>query len=371
MFLSTPRISTLTLLAGLVVGGVLAPLTAGAEDGKTLRVTGLAQVDYRTAFQAPPGVASHEFNLRRARVNFDAGVTSRIRCELQLQGDGANVGSASLIDAYVDFLVHPGLTLRAGQNKYEFDFEAREGDPAIPLLDRSFASNAVAGSLSGLSTANIAVAAARDRGLTLVSDFERAGMKWRVGGGVYQGSGRSSDDDSAVAFTLRAEAARGPVKLGMGYLRSPPAARADPLPTRFEGVNVGAIFERGRMLLRGEYYGARRDRAGRREDVAGFYLVGGVSVVTSLDVLVRYQRLRDGHFPAGEDGIRSVDLGVKWFFERRGRCAGTFLAANLMFRRADPGFDQGVTLLDDGRGELLASGRDVGTVLIVRWQVEF
>ena len=261
--MSTPRIPTLTLLAALLVGGPSAAPVASAEGEKTLRITGLAQVDYRTALEPPPEVASHELNLRRARINFEAGVTSRIRCDFQLQGDGANIGSASLIDAYVDFLVRPGLTLRAGQNKYEFDFEAREGDSAIPLLDRSFASNAVAGSLNGLSTANITGAAARDRGLTLVSDFDRAGMKWRVGGGAYQGSGRASDDDGAVSFTLRAEAGRGPARLGLGYLRSPHAARAN------------------------------------------------------------------------------------------------------------PGFNQGVTLLDDGRGEVLTSGKAVGTVLIVRWQVEF
>lgn len=356
------------------LGLLLLPADPGfAQEPESERISlaALAQVDYRKATDAPETAPSHEFNLRRARLTIEGRVTQKIHCELQLQGDTGNLGSASLIDAYVDFLVRPWLTVRAGQNKYEFDFEARESDAAIPFLDRSFASNAVAGSLNGASTPNIAAAAARDRGVTLLTRFRRSRLEWGLGGGLYQGSGRTSDNNSDWGFTLHAQAERGAAKLGTGYLRSPSHDQGAPERSVFSGWTAGAVYDRGRVLLRGEYYGGRRALGGSTQDLSGFYLVGGVSLRADFDVLLRYQRLRDGQFPAPDDRIHSVDVGVKWFYDRRGRCAGTSLAANVMFRGADPGFDRGVTLLDDGRGTLLTSGRQVGTVVIVRWQVEF
>jgi hypothetical protein len=38
-------------------------------------------------------------DIRRARLTLTGGITERLRCQFQLQGDGASTGSASLLGA--------------------------------------------------------------------------------------------------------------------------------------------------------------------------------------------------------------------------------------------------------------------------------
>jgi hypothetical protein len=336
-------------------------------------VSGYFQVDYRLGDNK--GVVTNpeqEFSLRRARLIVAGAVTSRVSYTVAFQGDGAAVSSASIIDLYVDFGIREWLKVRAGQYKYEFDFEGRESDAAIPLADRSFATNAVAGSLNGASTASTPASVNRDRGVTLMGSWKWGRSKWGYGLGAFQGSGRASDNNNDVAVTanLNVQPVEG-LTLNGGFLSSDTQDQGAPVTTSFRGWVLGAAYDKGKAFARAEYYGGQRKLPTGDADLSGYYAVLGWTPHKSLDLLARYQAYEDGQFASGNDQVRSVDVSARWFLSRKGRRSGTFLSLTYMFREADAGFKKGLTLLNDGRGAALSDGNLVAPVLIARAQVVF
>ena len=82
--------------------------------------------------------------------------------------------------------------------------------------------------------------------------------------------------------------------------------------------------------------------------------------------MARYQQFEDEAFGAANNEITSTDLGVKYYFARKGR-GGSSIALNYMFRDADGGVTQRIF---DERGANLA-GSDIDDVLLARLQFEF
>lgn len=377
---SRPAIAGAALLAAAAIA--LSPAAGSAEEpdsssarpsAPSVKVYGFAQFDYRRADESAPDTASrHEFNVRRARLGVRGAVTPAIRYQLVLQGDGLTANSASVLDAVLDARIAPGLNLRVGQFKYDFDIEARRHDMLCPMIDRTYVANTVAGSLDGRSTASVQLSNARDRGIALQASRKAGSWEWRPAVGIFQGTGRASDENNQVSVTGQLAVEGGPgLLLSGGYLYSDNEPSGETGIDRFSGWTVGAQYEAHPLYACGEYYRAKRDLGTSDEDVEGFYVIGGFDPFPNFDVRVRYQTLQDGEFAPGDDRAQSVDVGARWFFARMSGGAGTSIVANVMFRDADSGFDRGLTVLNDGRGEPLTDGSQAGTVGIVRMQFEF
>lgn len=352
-----------------------APSPSPAASPAPLRpptVSGFVQFDERVGDDKTGKQPEHEFNVRRARLTLSGRVGDRVAYNLTFQGDGANVNTASLLDGFADLTFRPWLKLRAGQYKYDFDLEGHESDSGNPLPDRTFATNAVAGGLNGTSTASAPAGSFRDRGLTLGGSSSLGQVKWSYGLGLFQGTGRASDNNSKPAYTLNTSLEpRAGLLLNLGLLSADTAAAGAAAESTYRAWTIGASYERGRVFVRGEYYQGQRETAAGDQDLDGFYLVGVFAAATRLDLVARYHSFQDERFAAGDDHMDGVDLGVKYYFDRRDRRSGTFVAVAYSIRNADPGVTSGLTLLNDGRGAALESGRDVANALTVRLQVRF
>ncbi len=335
-------------------------------------LTGVLQFDYRRADSDDRKGPEHEFSVRRARLGLSGKATHRIAYDVVLQLDGGSPLSASLLDGSVDVTFKDWAKLRVGQFKYDFDIEGREVASALIFMDRSFTANTVAGSLDGSSTSSRPAAAFRDRGASLLGKVKSGHWKWTYAMGLFQGTGRASDNNSGFALVARVsvEPAKG-LRIGTGIIGNDAKERGVEGRNHYTAWTVGGEYEWRKLLLRAEYYGAERDRGTATQDLSGFYVMGGYSVWKNVELLVRYQRLQDGQFAAGNDVLDSIDLAAKWYIARRGKRAGTALAVNYLIRSADDGINKGVTLLNDGRGNALTSGAEVGSVLMARVQVHF
>jgi hypothetical protein len=128
---------------------------------------------------------------------------------------------------------------------------------------------------------------------------------------------------------------------------------------------VGAAYDRGPLLVRGEYYDGERKTAAA-ENVKGYYVMAAYTVTENLDVSARYQQFEDEQWGLTNNRVVATDFGVKYFFERKGR-GGTNVALNYMVRDADSGVTQKIF---DERGANL-SGDNIDNVLMTRLQVQF
>lgn len=366
----------------LLVPVVASVTRAGDEKASTapapkaepkLTVSGFLQTDYRLGDQAGQGaLVKHEFNVRRARILVSGKVSDRVGYGLAVLGDGLNVNTGSVVDAFVDLTFKPLAKLRAGQFKFEFDMQGREPAPLMPFADRPFVTNAVAGSMDGASTASTPAAAFRDRGVSLCGDSAGGGVTWGYALGLYQGSGRASDNNNDFGYMLNVHVF--PVKdlkVNGGYFSSNSRNLDAAAPNDHRAWTVGASYDAKKAMLRAEYYDAERDRGSVSQAVKGYYVLGTYAALSKLDLMARYQAMKDGQFAPGADRVHSVDLGAKWYLARQGRRGGTHVALNYMIRGADKGFNKGLTLLDDGRGAALTSGGNVRGVLMVRLQAQF
>jgi hypothetical protein len=335
------------------------------------------QIDERVGDDKGRSQPEHELNIRRARLALSGRIGERVAYNTLYQGDGANANTASLLEGYIEVALWPWLGVRVGQYKYYFDIEGRESDAGTPLVDRAFVTTAVAGGLNGASTASNPSGSFRDRGLTL-SGTRGAKMKWSYSAGAFQGQGRASDNNNELAYVLGAGLDPGyGLRFNAGFLSADNTARGTNLTpaqaekNTFRAWTVGGAYDRGRFFARAEYYQGQRTRGRTEQDLDGFYLVGAWTAASRVELLARYHAFQDERFPAGNDHMDGVDVAVKYYFDRRDRRSGTFVIVDYAIRNADAGVNSGLTLLNDGRGAALESGRDVANVLTVRLQVRF
>jgi hypothetical protein len=347
------------------------PSAAKPDSKPTL--TGYLQFDLR--YGDPRGAAKlpdHELNVRRARVSLSGKVTERVSYTATVQGDGVNASSASLLDVSADLTLSRWAVIRAGQYKYDFDLEGRESDAFTPLIDRSYATNTVAGGLNGASTAANAASGFRDRGLSLIGKGQRGSIKLGYALGVFQGAGRANDNNDDFALTLNGNVEPlGGLKLNAGLLRSRAEDKGGAPKNVYSALALGAAFERGRIFARTEYYRGRRDLALGRQDLAGFYVTGSYTLLSKLDLMGRYEQVADERYGPSGNEARGVGFSAVLYLDRRTRRSGTHLSLTYFWREADEAFKSGLTLFNDGRGAAIESGSLIGNVLVARMQVAF
>ena len=333
-------------------------------------LSGFLQADYRRGDDAGrPSTVAHEFMLRRVRLTASGKGPDRISYSATLQMEGS---STVVLDAFADYSFNPLARVRIGQYKYDFDLVGRESSSSLAFIDRPFAANSVAGSLNGASTASTTTSNFRDRGVTLAGDTKDRPMNWGYSLGVFQGAGRTSDNNDAFGYVanLRAYPVKS-LRLNAGFLSSDAAPKGDARRNRYDAWTAGVNYDHKKTSVAAEYYSGRRDRGANEESVDGYYVSASYSPRPKVDILGRYQSIEDDRFATGSASADSIDVGVRWYFQRKGQRSGTHLSLNYMARSADDGFSDGLTVLNDGKGPALANGNLVKDVVAVRFQVQF
>jgi hypothetical protein len=343
---------------------------AAKPEKPKVELSGYGQFDYRrTGADEARTAARHEVVGRRVRLGVSGSVNDRLTYAFTVQGDGLNANTASLLDASATVRLTSWARLQAGQYKYDFDLAGRESASLLTLTDRAFATQAIAGGLSGPSTPASPSGSYRDRGVTLSGDRLDGKVAYSIGG--FQGNGRASDNNSSFALVARAQGspARG-LRLSVGFLDSDTSDEGEGEPGHYRAWTFGATFEHRALFLRGEYYVARRTRSEGRQSPNGFYLEATRGIRQAFEVLARYQRLDDPEATTAGP-IESLDLGARYFLARRGPRGGSSLLANILLRDAPDGPLKGLTHLNDGRGAAVTTGSDLDPVFVLRLQVQF
>jgi hypothetical protein len=353
---------------------------APARDVARPTLGGLVQLEYRRGDTGGQKITENqEWNAREVRLSASGGLGRRVRYVAVAQGDGLRASSASVVYAFMDFRGLPWLSARVGQFKYSFDIEGRELGHERPLSDVPFVTKAVAGGLNGLSSASKAPAGFTDRGISVSGSGPLGGVTLGYVAGLFQGAGRAMDNNRKVAMVVGASAqTKSGFRLNSAWLSSDNTLSAHPdQRDSYRAWTAGASLDRGRWLLRGEYYDGQRKPGDRRVDVRGHYATAGYSVTSWLDLVARHQSLEQRVTGLGRTEaaarLSGVDLGMRCFLDRRERRSGSFLSVSYAFRGADdaPGNPLGLTVLNDGRGQLLEQARDLSGVLVVRLQTRF
>ena len=354
--------------AALAAGPILA---AQAQDIKPPRISSYAQLDYYNADAGTVATAPEQlFTVRRARlyVSGDAG-TPMIGYTLgaALDDSGAGARSAQLWDAIVDLRFSPLATVRVGSYKYEFDMVGRSSASDLPFINRPTAAVAVAGGMTGaVDAAGLpSLTNFRDKGVSLLGSTKEFGYAV----GLYQGQGNNAgDNNSKFGYTANGWVKLMGVKLNLGYLNSDNTASGSPATNKNDAWTAGLEYTTGPVYLRGEYYTAKRKTPTVTRDRKGFYAEGVYFFNPSIDFALRYQRYQQEEvWGTTANKISGVDVGMAYYFVRRGSFGGTKLLLNFMTRDADAGVRQS---LFGERGTAI-QGDNIGNGFLARLQVQY
>lgn len=122
------------LLPGLAVADPASPLRAvvwqDAASDASLQLTGRVMADYRDYDHEG---SADTFTFRRVRFGFDARALGFLRLRVELDA----TSRAELADGFAELILHPAITLRAGQFKLPFSFDELTSSLFFDLQERS------------------------------------------------------------------------------------------------------------------------------------------------------------------------------------------------------------------------------------------
>lgn len=339
--------------------------TAASDSGRRsitlppIDVGGFAQIDERHAFN---GSIRQEFAVRRATLFVAGRAVPRVSYRVELYGQTGS--TVTLYEAFVHVDLGHGFAVRAGQNRYEFDIEGSQPEELLPVIDRSWASNMIAGSMNGGGAGFSYFNSFHDRGITLFSEGSAGAIDWSIVGGVYEGENGIGYDDH-VGYTVRGRAHFGPVALSYGWMSN---------PTDYEDYyawTAGLEHAWGRNQLRAEVYEGQSDYGSTDHEKQGGYVLDVFRVHPAVDVHVRWQTLwQEQSFVAWGDHASGVDAGARFYFSRGGQRTNTHVGFDWMMRKAGEGltFDLG-QLNDSVRRARFQSSDEWRHLVIARFQV--
>lgn len=365
------------IVAAAITAAVMMPAASFAADSKpSVKVGGGVQTDFRMGERGDQ--SQQEFNLRRARVSVSGKINPLIGFGIQLQGD--NSGNTRFRDMFATLNFNPLAKVTVGQFKYEFDIEGRESSFDRSFMDRTYATNLLAGGVSSDF---------RDKGVQLSGVLDMGGMGAGYAFGVWNGNGANNsgstlagvtapnpaDNNNSLMYTANGFVSpmKG-MKLNLGYMTNDVANEGAANEINLNNWTVGAAYDVGPLFARGEYYKGKQETTGVEAEASGWYVLGGYSVLPMVDVFARYQTLEDDNVDNSQ--ISSIDLGTKYFFAKKGKHGGSNIAVNYMIRDMDANAIIDPRALNDNRGGPLIS-RTTGVVtepdnvLAARLQVAF
>jgi hypothetical protein len=371
-----------TVLGGLCVLGLLAPGLVAAEEKKEYptqpQVSGFFLLDSYSGDSGDVDTVENTFLLRRARLGVKGDFSEMISYQFVGGFDGADktaskdASSAQLFDAWANMKLHPALQIRAGQFKYNFDLEGKMSAPDLPFATRASIVNNLIGKLGRNGSIF------RDIGVE-VHGGGKAPVGWGYTVGVVNGNGANirDDNENKDVYVRGTVAPVGGVSLGAGFYSGDAMITTDPDPTvtgdevtteQNETVwTADVLHTMGPFAFMAAYYQATLEvDTGDDVEPVGWYAVGSYRLLSNLDLLLRYQQ-EDQDSNADEKLYSSLDIGLNYYFARKGTWNGTRLMLNYMVRDAE---DAAKSKVWEERGADV-TGEDVNNLFIARLQVPF
>jgi len=264
------------------------------------------------------------FSIHRARLGVTGKITDRITVNLIGGYTEPPNNTPRLVNAFIDFDLHPLLKLRTGQFLVPFGLEGPQPIPLNPAIERATTTRRlntvtmfrdiglqVSGSHSNV---NYAIALVNGSG---ANNFEQVEPKEVVG---------------RVGVNLMENLQVG-LSGHVGQYQPNPAT--DDHESRYRaGADVS--YEANPVFIRGEYILRQDDLPGGGSlDMNGGYLLGGYELTGDLEAFARYEyykpntNMDDNHFSA-------VTIGANYYF-----IGNTRLSANYEFRNDELNPDLG------------------------------
>ncbi len=309
------------ILCLLSCGGVLASgrseaLPAAQADTASsartgvgrLRISGFVQAGYQYSD------ASSEFFVKRARLSLAGGIAPKLDYKIQFE-----FCKPRLVDAYVQYRPLPQLGFRAGQFKIPFSIENTEyGVFAFEFIDYPLALRRLMGfdDICGLAASGRDIGAACCGGF-----FKRDGYSvLRYDIAVLNGQGINTKDankskDLAARLIVMPWAG---VSVSGSYYRGEYGA-AHVLRERY---SVGACYDRGSVVVRGEWIGGITGMAdtGCNMQSGGWYAMAGWRAPRNLMFTVRFDSFAPDCERRADTRQNNYTAGLLWSPLKRLRC---------------------------------------------------
>lgn len=301
----------------LIQGLILTPAaTAQSTDSESslpsFKVGGFLQQQFITdqTSGSPVRFATH-----RARLGVTGKITEHISVNLIGGYTETPNNTPRLVNAFVDFDVHPLLQVRTGQFLAPFGLEGPQPIPLNPAIERSTAIRQlntfmmfrdVGIQLSGSqSILNYAVALVNGTGANQTEQIDPKDVTGRVG------------------INLTENLAIG-VSGHMGQYQIDPSI--DDHESRFRaGADIS--YNGTPLFLRGEYILRQDDLpSGENLKMNGGYLLGGYKLSEDLETIIRYEYY-EPNTSTQDDHLTIITLGANYYF-----VGNTRISANYEFR---------------------------------------
>ena len=302
------------------------------ETWPSYRVAGFVEQNFtwQPGSDEPPS-----FSIHRARLGVAGNVSRRISVSIIAGALEPPNRDPQLVNAFVDFNLHPMFRLRTGQFLVPFGLEGPEPVFLNPAIERSLTIRRMnyfrmfrdvgiqaSGSHEGVS---YTIAVINGTGANIAERIDPKDILGRFG---YKAS-------DAFSFGISFHLGKSPV----------PATE----PDRFQ---LGADFtwQSSPLLLRGEYILRKDERIGENDlNQSGGYLLAGYNLTEELQGILRFEAHQpNADLDFSDAGLTILMAGFNYYFEK-----GVRVSANYEFRN----------------DRSLAAGQKPGNLLTVQMQV--
>lgn len=242
------------------------------------------------------------FSIHRARLGMKGTITDRITVNLIGGYAEPPNNTPRLVNAFIDFDIHPLLQLRTGQFLLPFGMEGPQPIFLNPSIERSNAIRRlntfsmfrdVGIQISGhYSIFDYAVALVNGKGANQPEQIEPKDIMGRLG----------------ISLTDN-------IKMGvsghLGYYQPDPAS--DNHESRFRaGIDAG--YEKNPVFIKGEYVIRQDDQpTGNKEKMNGGYLLGGYQFTNNVEIIARYEYF-EPNTSSNDDHLTAFVIGANYYF---------------------------------------------------------
>lgn len=312
-FSSVPCVLLILILITSQFNTVQAQTSAGGQrDFSSFRFGGFLQQQFVADQTAD---SPNRFSIHRARLGVTGSITDRIRVNLIGGYVEPPDRSPGLVNAFVDFDIHPLFQVRTGQFLLPFGLEGPEVIIFNPAVERTTAIlrlntftmfRDIGVQIGGRSSIfNYRIALVNGRGANQAEQFDPKDVLGRVGVTPFEN------------FELGISAHLGQYQ---------PVSTSDNHENRFRaGVDISftgdPLFFRGEYIMRGDDLSG-----GGTREMNGWYLLGGYKFAENFETITRYEYY-EPDTSAVDNQFSAVLIGVNYYF-----VGNTRLSVNYEFR---------------------------------------